>query len=192
MLTSKQRAFLRGEAQTLEPVIYVGKGGVGDALLGDAEAALRAKELIKGTVLENCPISAREAADTLAQSLHADPVQVIGRRFVLYRESENPEARRFDLLAFESRPETPKKRNRSPKTGTAAAKKPPVKPGYRRAMERKKEEERRKLLKAEKAAFFREKARAERLAARGGSLTENSAGSGAGEARYTVIRRPKG
>lgn len=189
MLTSKQRAFLRGEAQTLEPVIYVGKGGVSDTLLGDAELALRAKELIKGTVLENCPLSAREAADALAQSLHADPVQVIGRRFVLYRESENPEARRFDLLAFESRPETPKKRNRSPKTGTAAAKKPPVKPGYRRAMERKKEEERRKLLKAEKAAFFREKARAERLAAgKSGNMTDG----GAGEARYTVIRRPKG
>ena len=95
MLTSKQRAFLRGEAQTLEPVVLVGKGGVSEALIADADTAISAKELIKGAVLENCPLTAREAADALAEGLSADVVQVIGRRFVLFRESKEEEKQRF-------------------------------------------------------------------------------------------------
>ena len=183
MLTSKQRAFLRGEAQTLEPVVLVGKGGVSEALIADADTAITSKELIKGAVLENCPLTAREAADALAEGLSADVVQVIGRRFVLYRESAEEEKQRFDLPTLTKLPETAKKNG----GGRAVAKKKPVKPGYRKAIARKKEEEQRKIAKAEKAAYFREKARAERLAAK----AEEPAETAPSGSDYIIFRREK-
>ena len=88
MLTSKQRAYLRGLANTQEPILHVGKDGVGANLVRQADDALTARELIKGTVLQNCPITAWEALDTLCEETGADPVQTIGNRFVLYRARE--------------------------------------------------------------------------------------------------------
>ena len=66
MLTSKQRAYLRGLANTLEPVLQVGKDGVGENLIAQADGVLEKRELIKGNVLENSPLSAREAAQAIA------------------------------------------------------------------------------------------------------------------------------
>ena len=85
MITSKQRAYLRSLANPLEPILHVGKEGIGDNLLKQADDALTARELIKGTVLQNSPITAREALDTLTEALGAEPVQTVGKRFVLYR-----------------------------------------------------------------------------------------------------------
>lgn len=89
MLTSKQRAFLRSKANTLEPVVFVGKGGMSEALTGQADGALKTRELIKGKALEASPLTAAEAAASIAEATSAEVVQVIGRCFVLYRR--NPE-----------------------------------------------------------------------------------------------------
>ena len=88
MLNSKQRAYLRGLANTLEPIVHVGKGGHSDTIARQADDALTARELIKGKVLETAPLTSREAAETLAQAVNAEVVQVIGRTFVLYRANE--------------------------------------------------------------------------------------------------------
>ncbi len=84
-MTSKQRAYLRGLANTLEPIVHVGKGGMADTIVKQADDALTARELIKGKVLETAPETAREAAEALAAATDAQVVQVIGRTFVLYR-----------------------------------------------------------------------------------------------------------
>lgn len=84
-MTSKQRAYLRGLANPLEAIVHVGKGGMADTIVKQADDALTARELIKGKVLETAPITAREAAEALAASTNAAVVQVIGRTFVLYR-----------------------------------------------------------------------------------------------------------
>lgn len=86
-LTSKQRAQLRALANTLEPVVHIGKDGIGDNLVKQANDALEARELIKCRVLENCELTAREACDELSRLTRSEQVQVIGTKFVLYRET---------------------------------------------------------------------------------------------------------
>ena len=88
LLNSKQRAFLRSKANSEEPVLHLGKGGLSEPLLRQAEDALAARELIKGKVLETAPFSSREAAEQVAQAVCAEVVQVIGRTFVLYRRNQ--------------------------------------------------------------------------------------------------------
>ena len=89
-LTSKQRAQLRGMAANLDTIVHVGKDGIGDNLIKQVNDALEARELIKGTVQQNCDLSAKEALEALCEMVHAEPVQCIGRRFVLYRRSRQP------------------------------------------------------------------------------------------------------
>jgi len=86
-MTSKQRAKLRSMANTMDPVLFVGKEGVTDGTVKEAYDALEARELIKCVVQQNCELTAREALDELCSRLGAEPVQCIGRRFVMYRES---------------------------------------------------------------------------------------------------------
>lgn len=88
LLNSKQRAFLRSKANSEEPILHLGKGGLSKPLLRQAEDALAARELIKGKVLETAPFSSREAAEQVAQAVCAEVVQVIGRTFVLYRRNQ--------------------------------------------------------------------------------------------------------
>lgn len=88
MLTSKQRAHLRGLANTIEPIFLIGKGGLSDNMIRDIDAALEARELIKIKVLNNSMTDVREASEEVAEKLNADVVQVIGGRFVLYRPSD--------------------------------------------------------------------------------------------------------
>ena len=91
-MTSKQRAALRGMANQMEAILQVGKAGIGEQLLRQVDDALTARELIKMSVQENCPLTARETCRALAQALGAEEVQVIGRRFVLYRRNpKNPQ-----------------------------------------------------------------------------------------------------
>ena len=86
-MTSKQRAKLRSMANTMDPILFVGKDGVTDGTVKEAYDALEARELIKCVVQQNCELTAREALDELSTRLGAEPVQCIGRRFVMYRES---------------------------------------------------------------------------------------------------------
>ena len=85
MLTSKQRAYLRGLANNLETILIVGKGEITDNIIMQADTALTAREIIKGKRLETSAYSARECAGLLAEKCGADVVQVIGSKFVLYR-----------------------------------------------------------------------------------------------------------
>ncbi|MBQ8072945.1 MAG: YhbY family RNA-binding protein [Clostridia bacterium] len=90
-MTGKQRAQLRGMANTLETILYIGKEGIGENTIRECEDALEARELIKGCVQQGCPLEAREALQALCEATGAEPVQHIGRRFVLYRPSrQNP------------------------------------------------------------------------------------------------------
>ena len=98
-LTSKQRAQLRALAHDLDAVIHIGKDGVGPGLIKQADDVLEARELIKGRVLENCPLSPREGAEELARAARAEVVQVIGTKFVLYRETHSkPKEKRIKLV----------------------------------------------------------------------------------------------
>lgn len=87
MLTGKQRATLRGMANSLDAIFQVGHNGIGEQLIRQVDETLTVRELIKLRVLETSPVSARQAADTIAQAVNADVVQVIGYRFVLYRRN---------------------------------------------------------------------------------------------------------
>lgn len=92
MITSKQRAKLRGLANSMDTILQIGKGGIVDSTVTQVDDALIARELIKLRVLETCPVTAREAAQTLAERLNTEIVQVIGMRFVLYRRNrKNPQ-----------------------------------------------------------------------------------------------------
>ena len=93
-LTSKQRAQLRGLANSIDTILIVGKDGIGDNLVKQANDALEARELIKGRVLENSLMSAREAAEALAPLTRSEVVQVIGTKFVLYRPSHRKDKKK--------------------------------------------------------------------------------------------------
>ena len=89
-LTSKQRAQLRGLANSIDTIIHIGKDGIGENLIQQANDALEARELIKGRVLDNnIEYDARLAAQELAVATRSEVVQVIGTKFVLYRESHS-------------------------------------------------------------------------------------------------------
>lgn len=92
MLTSKQRAQLKSLAQKEDTIIFVGKAGVNEALVSAVRDALKAREIVKGRVLDNSMLTPREACSQLAEACDAEPVQVIGTKFVLYRRNQdNPQ-----------------------------------------------------------------------------------------------------
>jgi RNA-binding protein len=95
MLTSKQRAYLRGRANDYDTIFQVGKGGINENMLEQIDNALEARELIKLRTLENSDFFAREAAEAIAEELGADVVSVVGSRFIIYRESKKN--KKFDL-----------------------------------------------------------------------------------------------
>lgn len=91
MISSKQRAYLRGLANDLPAIMQIGKGGLSENLLKTFSDALEARELIKLHVLENSGESPKELIQALAEALGAEPVAVVGKKIVLYRASEkNP------------------------------------------------------------------------------------------------------
>ena len=87
MINSRQRAQLRGLANGIDTILHVGKDGITENVIRQCSDALEARELIKGRVLDNSLLTAREACDELCAACRAEPVQTIGSRFVLYRES---------------------------------------------------------------------------------------------------------
>lgn len=94
MLTSKERAELRAQANSLDTTLMVGKDGVTDALIAEADNQLTARELVKGKVLENAMLTPREVCDAICEATGADGVSVIGTKFVIYRFSEKLQAER--------------------------------------------------------------------------------------------------
>ena len=87
-MTSKQRAYLRSLASTKNAIFQVGKNEISENMCIQIANALEAHELVKISVLENCGYTAREAADILAQGTESEVVTVIGRKIILYKESE--------------------------------------------------------------------------------------------------------
>ena len=87
-MTSKQRAYLRSMATTIQPIFQVGKGEISENMTTQIGNALEARELIKVKVLENSLYTAREAAEIIAEETQSEVVTVIGNKFVLYKESE--------------------------------------------------------------------------------------------------------
>ena len=139
MLTSKERADLRAQANSLETTLMVGKEGVTEAVAAEADRLLTARELIKGKVLESALMSAREVSEAICEATGADGVAVIGTKFVIYRFSEKCQ---------EERNQT----GRAKRKATPVSKSDPVRKGIRarRAAAKKVREQRN--------AYFREKA----------------------------------
>ena len=116
MLTSKERAELRAQANSLDTTLMVGKNGITDALVEEADNQLTARELVKGKVLEGALLSPREASDAICEATGADGVSVIGTKFVIYRFSEKLQAERNQT-------------GRAKRKATPASKKDPVRKG---------------------------------------------------------------
>ena len=96
-LTGKHVRHLRSLAHHLNPSIIIGKADVNDGVVEQANAALEAHELIKCSVLDTSALDVREAAEELAARCHAEVVQVIGRKFALYRESKRDDIEHIKL-----------------------------------------------------------------------------------------------
>jgi len=97
-LTSKQRAQLRGIANSIDTIVIIGKDGITDNLVKQASDALEAREIIKCKVLENSMYTAREACDELSRLTRSEQVQVIGTKFVLYRQHYDKSRRKIELV----------------------------------------------------------------------------------------------
>ena len=152
MLTSKERAELRAQANTLETTLMVGKNGVTDTVIAEAENLLTARELVKGKVLEGALMSAREVCDELCEATGADGVAVIGTKFVIYRFSEKCQ---------EERNQT----GRAKRKATPVSKTDPVRKGIRarRAAEKKVREQRNQYFRQMAIDKAIEKAREKQL-----------------------------
>ena len=94
-MTSKVRAYLRGQANTIDAIFQVGKGGITDVLLKQLDDAIEARELIKITILETAPASAKELAEKLAQGSNSVVVQTVGNKVTLFRQKKKNS--KFDL-----------------------------------------------------------------------------------------------
>ena len=97
MLTSKQRAYLRGMANGLDPIFQIGKGGISDEMINQLAGALELRELIKVRILETAMLDTKETANEVAARLKADPVQAIGSKFVIYTRANKEQHRKIEL-----------------------------------------------------------------------------------------------
>ena len=139
MLTSKERAELRAQANGIDTTLMVGKSGVTDAVIAEAENLLTARELVKGKVLEGALMTPREVSDAVCEATGAEGIAVIGTKFVIYRFSEKCQ---------EERNQT----GRAKRKATPVSKSDPVRKGIhaRRQAEKK--------IKEQRNAYFREQA----------------------------------
>ena len=101
MLTSKQRAYLRGIAAKEDTILQVGKGGIGENLITQVNDALKAREIVKLKVLETAMLSAQEVAAELAEATKSDVVQTIGNKLVLFKR--NPQEPKIELPKAEKK-----------------------------------------------------------------------------------------
>lgn len=139
MLTSKERADLRAQATSIDTTLMVGKSGVTESVIAEAENLLTARELVKGRVLDGAMMTPREACDELCQATGADGVAVIGTKFVIYRFSEKCQ---------EERNQT----GRAKRKETPVSKKDPVRKGIRARRQAAKN------VREQRNAYFRQQA----------------------------------
>ena len=111
MLTSKERAELRAQANTLDTTLMVGKGGVTEAVIAEADNQLTTRDLVKGKVLEGALMSPREVSDAICEATGADGVSVIGTKFVIYRFSEKLQQERNETGRAKKKPVSVAKSN---------------------------------------------------------------------------------
>ena len=97
MITSKQRAFLRKQANGLEPIFQIGKAGITDEVISQLALALETRELIKVHILETALLDTKEALQEVAQKLKAEPVQAIGSKFIIYKRANKEKNRKIEL-----------------------------------------------------------------------------------------------
>ena len=95
-MTSKQRAYLKGLAMTMDPILQLGKGGLTPENTAAVEEALAARELIKISVLQNCMDDPKELASLVGERTRSQVVQVIGKKIVLYKEGKD-EKKKIEL-----------------------------------------------------------------------------------------------
>ena len=113
-LSSKQRAWLRSQAQTLDTIFQVGKGGVNENMLKQIEDALEARELIKCKTLDNCEYTTKEAGEGIAAAVEAELVQVIGSKFVLFKISSTNRRYNVSDMKLIEKETTPAKKKTAP------------------------------------------------------------------------------
>ncbi len=97
MITTKQRAYLRKMAHTLDPIFQIGKEGVTNAFIDGVDKALTKREILKVHILETALLDTRETCDYVAEKLGAEPVQAIGNKFIIYRKSDEEKYRKIEL-----------------------------------------------------------------------------------------------
>ncbi len=97
MISGKQRAYLRKMAQVLSPIFQIGKEGVSESVVAALDEALEKREIIKVHILETAFLDTRETCDEIAKELGAEPVQAIGNKFTLYRQSSDEKYRKIEL-----------------------------------------------------------------------------------------------
>ena len=139
MLTSKQRADLRSQATTLDTTLMVGKGGVTEAVIAEADNQLTTRELVKGKVLEGAMMTPREVCDEICAATGADGVAVIGTKFVIYRFSEKLQQERNET-------------GRAKKKAVTVAKSNPVRKGAQARRQAA------KAVREQRNAYFRQQA----------------------------------
>ena len=139
MLTSKQRAEFRAQANSLETTLMVGKDGVTEAVVAEADKLLTARELVKGKVLETALMSAREVSDAICEATGADGISCVGSKFVIWRFSEKCQAERNQT-------------GRAKRKVTPVSKADPVRKGIRARRQAEKK------VREQRNAFFKEKA----------------------------------
>lgn len=139
MLTSKERAELRSQANTLETTLMVGKSGVTQAVIAEAENLLTARELVKGKVLEGALMSPREVCDAICQATGAEGVACVGTKFIFYRYSEKCQQERNQT-------------GRAKRKATPVSKSDPVRKGIRARRQAEKK------IREQRNAYFREQA----------------------------------
>ncbi len=139
MLSSKQRAELRAQSNSLDTTLMVGKGGVTESVIAEAETQLTARELVKGKVLEGALMSPREVSDAICQETGAEGIACVGSKFVIYRFSEKKQAERNQT-------------GRAKRKATPVSKSDPVRKGIRARRYAA------KLVREQRNAYFKEQA----------------------------------
>lgn len=103
MITGKQRAYLRGLAQKIDPILQIGKEGLSENVIMAIDEAIQKRELIKISILETAFLDTKQTCNEIASHIGAEPVQAIGNRFVLYRQASEEKNRKIEIPSANKR-----------------------------------------------------------------------------------------